>query len=144
MNFFFKRRALVSWQRANKMRSRGNYAEAIRRYRSIEAEDGLKQIILAQTGDCHFLLNDRTSARSCYISSKDAELEWGGRKRKENSEYIVAYCEYFILMIDRFRDVNTHASEIEEAYSQLLETSPSHDLRTYYLPFPAPPLACQP
>ncbi len=141
MNLFSKRCTLVSWHSANRLRSRGKYAEAIRKYRSIEAEDGLRQIILAQTGDCYFLLNDRTSARGFYVSSRDAELEWGERKSKENSDYIIVYCEYFILMTDRFHEVNTYASELQAAYSQLLKTSPAHDLRTYYLPFPAPPLA---
>ncbi|SMX29743.1 hypothetical protein TRP8649_03882 [Pelagimonas phthalicica] len=68
----------------------------LKRLARLNAENGPKQVILTQRAAAHWRLGQTQDAVTLFRLARESELDWGGRKRRDVSEYLVEYCAYCV------------------------------------------------
>lgn len=140
MKFKFckNRIAIFRWQKAQSFMSEGAFGDATKVFERLEMPNGPKQIVLLQYANALYHLGEHEKALEKYLLAKKAELKWGARKNKANSEYIIAYADLYskiqeqILQSNRDNTFDWTAPKIKE----LSMISASKRMKDLYLPLP--------
>jgi hypothetical protein len=86
------------WLSARSLMSAGDDLNASKLLERTSLPDGPRQIVLAQLGSCYSRMGRSQSAGVAYRKAISAELEWGRRRDREVSNYIVDYANFFLAM----------------------------------------------
>lgn len=85
--------------RARSLSSKGNNNRALEILLKLELPNGLKQVVMVEQANCLYRIGETDAALRKYLDAIDSEKDWGKRKDRNESEYIVRYSELFSLIL---------------------------------------------
>lgn len=116
--------------------SRNEHTEALALFPEIDVGNGLQQVAIAKHASLLMRLGRFKLAEAEFLRAKESEQAWGNRRRKDNSAYIVAYCEFWGKEARR-RCQGKRYDETLRKELLFLDLMPvSKHLKKFYLPLP--------
>ncbi|MBO9465988.1 hypothetical protein J7443_12155 [Tropicibacter sp. R15_0] len=108
----------------------------MKRLARLKPENGPKQVILTQRAAAHWRLGQTQDAVTLFRLARESELDWGGRKRRDVSEYLVEYCAYCVNLIqhDATADEN-----LEAQFERLKALAVADIVKDDFMPMPCSP-----
>lgn len=116
--------------------SRKEYAEALALFPEINVGNGLQQVSIAKHAPLLMRLNRIELAEAEFRRAKESEQAWGKRRSKDNSAYIVAYCEFWGKEARRRSQGESYDDTSRKALLFLDLMPVSKILKKYDLPLP--------
>lgn len=95
MSLLDRFRDIKEYRKFSKLLYAGEELEAVALFSHLTLSNGLKHIAMARFGYALMRLGRYGQAIFAYEEAISAELNWGKRKKKANSQYLIAYCEIF-------------------------------------------------
>lgn len=139
MGIWNRYRNAVQYQKFCALLAAGKHSQAVDLFPYLGLQNGQKQIAMAQFGNALMNLHKYGQAISVYNETIESELNWGGRKRKSNSHYLVAYCKYFAELSNSHLENRKFEGWIDRV--TYLDCLPASErIKKYYLPPPRPPV----
>jgi hypothetical protein len=135
MNLLDRFREIQDYSSFSKLLYEGEESQAVAIFPRLRLSNGLKPIALARLVNALMRLDRYGRAISAYEEAVSAELNWAGRKQKSDSQYLIAYCEFFA-EVSRSR---LESREFNNWHSRLayLDCLPvSRHLKRHELPLP--------
>lgn len=136
MGFIERYRDMKQYRRFSKLLIADRNAEAEALFPQLNLSNGPKQIAMVNFGNALMRLDKYGRAISAYEDAIASEASWGGRKKKANSDYIIAYCEFFA-EVARSRLENRKFEDWQKRVVYMDCLPVSKTLKQYTLPLPS-------
>lgn len=135
MSLLDRFRDIKEYRKFSKLLYAGEELEAVALFSHLTLSNGLRHIAMARFGNALMRLGRYGQATSAYEEAISAELNWGKRKKKANSQYLIAYCEFFSEVASSRRELREFKNwQDRVVYLDCLPASKF--LKRYELPFP--------
>lgn len=128
--------SIAKWHKANSLASSGHDQRAIEIYLRIKAPAWLLAICACQAANSNMRLGNMDRAKTLYQDAIRLERNERPKRKRQNSEYITAYAEFFLKSISYEQSKETSIEELLQALERLRKMDVSKSLKRYHLPLP--------